>query len=225
MKKLIAFIAIVSTLAVASYAQLPGFQTKVSGGYSSKVLNYGEVVADGVYTADLELSWQSFVVGVNTFNSLEVSPFKAKLERIDLTGAYRLFSTLADIDVGATYTHENNGVLDFKGHWQPFVTVSKGFYAVSGTYDLQSRLLNFEGKLHESFDVSVFKVTPAVFGGVTDVNDALPKSKKEIKYNTSYVGGELVLGWKWLGVGGFVSHDLKTDENVTGWKVLATKTF
>ncbi len=225
MKKLIVLIAFITTLAVASYAQLPGFQAKVSGGYASKVLNYGEVAAEGVYTADLELSWQSFIVGVNTFNDLEISPFKAKLNRVDVTGAYKLFSTLADIDVGATYTHENNGPLDFKGHWQPFVTIGKSFYAVTGTYDLQSRLLNFEGKLHKSFDLSVFKVTPVVFGGVTDVNDALPKSVKEIKYNTSYVGGELSLGWKWLNVGGFISRDLQTEENITGWKVLATKTF
>lgn len=225
MKKLIAFITFVTTLAVAFAAQPTGLQTKVAAGYASKVLNYGEVVAEGVYTADLEVSWQSFVVGVNTFSDLELSPFKASLDRVDFTGAYRLFSTLADVDVGATYTHENNGPLDFKGHWQPFVTLSKSFYAVTGTYDLQSRLLNFEGKLHKSFDIGALKATPAVFGGVTDVNDALPKSRKEIKYNTSYAGGELALGWKWLSVAGFVSHDLQTSENVTGWKVLVAKSF
>lgn len=228
MKKLLVITAIVTMLSTTMFAQqLPGISARATAGYTSKVVEFGKA-SNGAYTAGADLAWQSFSVGVLTYNDLAVSPFSAKLNRVDLTAAYKLFSTLADVNVGAAYVHVNNaGKFDFSGHWRPFVTVSKGFYAVTAAYDTQSRLSNIEGKLFTSVETPLVGVSlvPAVFVGYTDVNDALPKTVKEIKYTNAYFGAGADVTYKWLSVGGLVLHDGQTNHTTGVWHAYATYKF
>lgn len=203
------------------------FTSEVSAGYVSKYVEFGDVTATGVYTAGAEVNWQSFKVAVNTLNTVEISPFTAALNRVDLTGAYKFTSTLADVSVGTTYIHFNNAnKLDFSGHWRPFVSVTNKYLGVTAAYDTQSRLANFEAKTKYSVDLTNgITVTPALFVGYTNVADALPKTVKAISYTNGYAGADLTLAYGVLSVGGFVLQDGHTGRVDGGWHTAVKYNF
>lgn len=231
MKKLTltAIIASILLLANATAAELPGVKSKVFAGYTSKKVNFGKVTdTDGDKLLGADLSWQSFRLGALAHNDLTIgSNTSYKLNRIDLTGGYKFFSTLADVELGTTLEYTNKpGALDTKTHWQPFVSVGKSDFNVTGTYDVQSSTFNFEGKVKgPSLDLLGGKVVTGLFVGYTDVNDALPKSLQEIKYTNTYFGGSVDLTYKWFSVGTFVIRDGDINDTTVGWRAFATYQF
>lgn len=215
MKKLIAIVASIILLGSVAYAGVD-----LTSGYTSKLIEFGNVTtAKSVYTAGADAQWQSFVVGVQTFNSIEFSPFSAALNRVDLSAGYKLDSTLADVVVGGTYVHLNNAnKFDYSGHWRPSVSVGKGFYSVTATYDTQSRMVNAEAKLNTSFEVSKgVKVVPVVFAGYTNTADALPKTIKAISKEDGYFGASLGVSYKAFTVGALGLRNLHTDATTGIW--------
>lgn len=222
MKKLLTLIASVIALSLAAYGDV-----SLRGAYTSKLVEFGSVTQNSVYTVGASSSWESFSFDVETYNSLHLSPFSAALHRVDLTGGYKFTSTLADVVVGATYVNTNNpGRYDFVGHWRPSVKVGKDFYQLSAAYDLQSRLSNVELKLHGKVDGPYgLLIVAGGFAGYTDVADALPKTVKAINYDNAYIGCSLDVMWKQLGVGAYVVRDGHRDYNPGGWRVYGSHSF
>lgn len=230
MKKLNALIAslILLSLSTATAAELPGLETKVSAGYSSHGVDFGKITAGGTYLAGADITWQSFRLSALTHNDLSFgSNSTFKFNRLDLTGGYKLFSSLADVELGTTlhylYTTPR---FDTDLHWQPFVSISKSRFSVTGAFDLASRTTNIEADVKgPSFKVLGGKVVTGAFAGYSDVNDALPKTLKEIKYTNAYFGGSVDFVYKWFRVGGFALHDGHKKDTTFGWRTFATYKF
>lgn len=228
MKNLFTLFAIaVLFISTTTAQELPGFQGSVNVGYVSDVVDFGKVTSTDQYVVGVDVSWQSFSLGVATYSDLKVAPFDGKLNRVDLTGGYTFFSTLADLEVGTSYVHKNGlNRNTFSGNWQPFVSVGKGFYKLTGTYDVQTRMTDVELDLHKAINVAGdLNVVPGVFLGYSDVNDALPKAVREIKYTNAYYGGSVDLNWKWFNVGGFAVRDGNLKDTEIGWRASATLKF
>lgn len=229
MKKLFAIIASLALLTPAIATELPGFKSKLTAGYTSKGVDFGKVTdTDGDKLLGADLSWESFRLSALTHNDLTIgSNTSYKLNRVDLTGGYKLFSTLADVELGTTLQYVNKpGALDAKTHWQPFVSVGKSRFNVTGTYDIQSSTFNLEAKVNgPSLAFAGGKLVTGAFAGYTDVGDALPKSLQEIKYTNTYFGGSVDLTYKWLSIGTFVIRDGDIKKTTTGWRAFATYQF
>lgn len=197
-------------------------------GYQSKLVEYGEVTSTGVYNANVDLNWESFNLGVITYNSLQISPFEAALHRVDLVGGYKFTSTLTDVTVGTSYVHFNTtNKFDYSGHWRPFVRASGKFYVVTATYDTESRLSNLEAKLKTDYYLARrLKLVPSIFAGYTDVADALPRTVKAINYDNAYYGGALDMVYaESIGVGTYVVRNNHLNSNQGGWHAFASLKF
>jgi len=219
MKKLLTLIVSLTLFATFATAQeSKGFDTGLTVGYKSKGVDFGKVTDDnGDYTVMVEASWDSFRVSALAHNDINPTQFN----RVDIVGAYKLFSTLADIEVGNTWVVRNNaGEIYFDStHWEPFITVGKDAVSVTATYDVQAKLVNFEGNVKlPSLKVSKLEFKPSVFVGYTDVKDALPKALNEVKFSNTYYGGALDTKLAWFNVGLFVLHDGEASKTTTGWR-------
>ena len=109
---------------------------------------------------------------------------------------------------------------DFKGgHFQPFVTASKGILSVTAQMDLEAKLANVEGHLSRGFKVAKLTVTPDLFVGYSDCNDWLPKSPKKIKFNDAYYGAGLKASWKMVYGGVVALHNGANGKTTTGFEL------
>lgn len=219
MKKIIAlFVAITSVSFAALGAAKEG---TLEVGYRSKDFTFGKVSSTaGAYIADAGLKWESFRLDAKLQNNLTLN--SSGLYQIDLLGGYTFFSTLADIEVGTKYvTKLEKNPADKTNHWRPFISVGKGWLKLTGTMDLESQTSNIEGRLAPTFG-NIIKVTPGIYAGYTDVNDAFPRSRKEVKYTNAYFGGSVDLAWKFLYTGVYTLREGTTGKFTTGWRAGAT---
>lgn len=224
MKKLIAlFVAIASVSFAAIGAANEGTLTV---GYRQKDITFGRLSsAQGAYTADAGFKWESFRANAVLQNNMSLKD--SGLYQVDLIGGYSFFSTLANVEIGTKYvTKFKANPSDKMNHWRPFVSVGKGFATVIATTDLESQTTNIEGRLAQAFPLFAgVKAKPGLYVGYTDVNDALPRTKKEIKYTNAYYGGSVDLSWKMLSAGIYNLRDGYAKKWATGWHTSATVKF
>jgi len=228
MKKLLTLIVSLTLFATTSVAQnLPGFATKVFAGYNEKGIDFGKVTdSDGEYIVGAEVAWESFKLTTTTHNSFSFKTKDASFDRLDVKTGYTLFSTLADVEVGNTLFILNRPGLYKNIQWQPYVSVGKSFLNVTGTYDVQSRLINFEGTAKgPQFKILGANIVTGLFAGYTDVNDALPKSVKEIKFNNTYYGGSVDAKLGWVSVGAVALYDGHAKDTTIGWRTSVVYKF
>lgn len=228
MKKLFLLIASLTLFATASVAQdLPGFEAKVFAGYNEKGIDFGKVTdTNGEYIVGAEVAWESFKLAAITHNSVSLEPVDASFDRLDVKVAYTLFSTLADVEIGNSWFILNHPKLYKNVQWQPYVSVGKGIFNVTSTYDVQSRLVNFEGTVKgPQFKLLGTDIVTSVFAGYTDVNDALPKSVQEIKFNNTYYGGSIDAKLGWVSVGAVALYDGHVKDTAIGWRTSVVYTF
>jgi hypothetical protein len=223
-KKLIAlFIAIASVSFAAIGAANEGTLTV---GYREKDITFGRLSSrQGAYTADAGFKWESF--RLNAVMQNNVSLADSGLYQADLIGGYSFFSTLANVEVGTKYvTKFKADPKDKMNHWRPFVSVGKGWVTITGTADLESQTTNIEAKVAKVTPLFLgIKSVTGVYAGYTDVNDALPRTLKEIKYTNAYYGGSFDLSWKIATAGIYVLHDGIKKEWNAGWRTAATFKF
>lgn len=224
MKKHIAlFIAIASVSFAAIGAANEGTLTV---GYRQKDITFGRLSSDqGAYVADAGFKWESFRADAVLQNNMSLKD--SGLYQVDLIGGYSFFSTLANVELGTKYvTKFKANPSDKMNHWRPFLTVGKGFVSVTATADLEAQTTNIEGKLAQAFPLFAgIKAKPGIYVGYTDVNDALPRTKKEIKYTNAYYGASADFSWKMLSAGIYNLHDGHINKWATGWRTSATLKF
>lgn len=213
MKKLtLLFVALVTAVS----AQVT---SSFTAGYRSKDITFGRVSSEvGAYVGTADISVGSFHLGTNVQNNLKLAD--SSLYQIDLIGGYKFFSTLANVEVGTKYVTKGHPVKDdMKNHFRPFVEVSKGIVSVRGMMDLEAKTSNIEGALKKSVPLAYgVSLTPSIYVGYTDVNDAFPHSKKEIKYTNFYYGGSADLGWKFISGGLYTVRPGTTKKYSTGYR-------
>ena len=224
MKKHIAlFIAIASVSFAAIGAANEGTLTV---GYREKDITFGRLSSrQGAYVADAGFKWESFRLNAVVQNDASLTD--SGLYQADLVGGYSFFSTLANVEVGTKYVSKFKAdPKDRMNHWRPFVSVSKGWITVAGTADLEAQTTNIEGKVAKTTPLLWgLKGTTGVYAGYTDVNDALPRSLKEVKYTNAYYGGSFDLTWKIATVGIYALHDGIKKEWNAGWRTGVTFKF
>lgn len=224
MKKLIVlFIALASVSFAAIGSATEGTLTV---GYREKDITFGRLSSrQGAYTADAGFKWQSFRLNAVVQNDLSLTD--SGLYQADIAAGYSFFSTLANIELGTKYvTKFKADPKDFKNHWRPFVSVGKGWVVVTATADLEAQTTNIEAKVAKTIPLFFqIKGTPGVYAGYTDVNDALPRTLKEVKYTNAYYGGSFDLSWKIASVGIYALHDGIKKEWNAGWRTAATFKF
>ena len=223
MKKILfALIALIATAASAA----PTNGGSVYLGYRENDITFGKLSSPlAAYVADANYRLGSFRVGTVIQNNLSLKD--SGMYQADLIGGYTFFSTLADVEIGTKYvTKFKTEPLDKKNHHRPFVLVTKGWFSVRGTADLESQTTNIEGDFT--------KTTPLFFGvglltsihaGYTDANDAIPRTVKEIKYTNAYYGGSADLVYRIFNAGIYTVHTGLTGKYTTGWRVGTTLKF
>ena len=214
MKKLtLLFVALVTAVS----AQVTSTFT---AGYRSKDITFGRVSSDvAAYVGTAEVAVGSFRLGANVQNNLNLND--SSLYQIDLIGGYKFFSTLANVEFGTKYVTKGHPVnYDMKNHFRPFVEVGKDIFSIRAMMDLEAQTSNIEGALKHSVDLGLFglKFIPSINVGYTDVNDALPHSKKEIKYTNMYYGGSADLTWKFISGGLYTVCPSTTKKYATGYR-------
>lgn len=213
MKNLItAFIALATS--ISAFAGV-----SASVGYRSKDVTFGRISSEqGAYVAAADITAGSFRLGTTVQNNLNLKD--SSLYQIDLIGGYKFFSTLANVEFGTKYVTKGHPVKDDKqNHFRPFVEVSKGIFSIRGNMDLESQTSNIEGAVAKKFVLGKgFGLTPAFNLGYTDVNDAFPRSTKEVKYTNFYYGGSADLSWKLFTVGLYTVRPNTTKTFSTGYR-------
>jgi len=218
MKKFIALFIAASSALLAD--------TTIGFGYREKDITFGKLSSgQGAYTASIEAKYGSFRGAALVQNNLSLKD--SSLYQTDLLAGYSFTSTLVDVELGGKYVMKGKPALtDIGSHWRPFVTVSKGWFSISGTLDLEAQTSNIEGALVDSRSLpGGFKITTSLHAGYTDANDALPRSVKEIKYTNVYSGGSVDFSWKFLSAGIYVLNNDFANGWATGWRAGVTQKF
>lgn len=224
MKKLIALFIALGSIAFAGVG--PANVGFLSVGYREKDITFGNVSSrQGAYVVNGELTWQSFRAAAVVQNNVSLKD--SGLYQADLIGGYSFFSTLANIEIGSKYvTKFKTDPKDKMNHWRPFVSVGNSWMAVVATMDLEAQTTNIEGKVSKTLPLFLgITGTTALSAGYTDVNDALPRTLKEVKYTNAYYGGSFDLRWKIASVGIYVLRDGIKKEWSAGWRTSTTFTF
>ena len=221
------FISLFLALAAVSHAALaPANYGTLTVGYREKDITFGRVSSrQGAYTADASFRWESLRLSGVIQNNVSLK--ESGLYQADLIGGYSFFSTLADLELGTKYvTKFKANPKDRINHWRPFVSAGKGWFKVTATADLESQTTNIEGKVSKTTPLFLgLGATTAVTAGYTDVNDALPRTLKEVKYTNAYYGGSLDLTWRFATAGIYVLHDGINKEWSAGWRAATTIKF
>lgn len=217
MKKLITAFILSASAALAAGT--------LSAGYRQKDITFGNVSsAQGAYYATADLTLGSFHFAGSTQNNLSLKD--SSMYQTDLLAGYKFTSTLVDLEGGAKYVIKGKPALkDFTNHWRPYVTLSKGWLSLTGNADLEAKTTNVEGRIARGFKVGKLTHTFGAYAGYTDVNDALPKTLKEIKYTNAYFGGSYDVTFKIVTAGIYtLRDDIKNDWNF-GWRAGTTVKF
>jgi hypothetical protein len=175
--------------------------------------------------ANAEFTWQSFRAAAVMQNNVSLKD--SGLYQADLVGGYSFFSTFANIELGTKYvTKFEADPKDRMNHWRPFIAVGNSWMAVTATADLEAQTTNIEGKVSKTVPLFFgIKSTTALSAGYTDVNDALPRTLKEIKYTNAYYGGSFDVTWKIATAGIYVLRDGIQKEWTAGWRAGTTIRF
>lgn len=224
MNKLIALF--LATAAISQAALAPANNGTLTVGYREKDITFGRVSSrQGAYVADAAFKWESF--RMNAVMQNNVSLKDSGLYQADIIGGYSFFSTLANIEVGTKYvTKFKADPKDRMNHWRPFVTVGNSWLAVTATADLEAQTTNIEGKVSKTLPLFLgITGTTALSAGYTDVNDALPRTLKEVKYTNAYYGGSFDITWKIATAGIYVLRDGIKNEWSAGWRAGTTIRF
>ncbi len=224
MNKLIALF--LATAAISQAALAPANYGTLTVGYREKDITFGRVSSrQGAYVANAEFTWESFRAAAVMQNNVSLKD--SGLYQADLVGGYSFFSTLANIEVGTKYvTKFKADPKDRMNHWRPFVAVGNSWLAVTATADLEAQTTNIEGKVSKTLPLFLgIKSTTALSAGYTDVNDALPRSLKEVKYTNAYYGGSFDVTWKIATAGIYVLRDGIKNEWSAGWRAGTTIRF
>ena len=220
MKKLISTVIMILAVATLGHAQS---SVNLSAGYREKGIAFGKVFDEkGAYVFGADAKWNSFHFAADVENHGSINGLE--FYRSQLLAGYKFFSTLVDVEAGTEYEVYNHpGKYDFKGgHFQPYVTASKGPISVTAQMDLEAKLSNIEGHLSKGFKVASLTVTPDLFIGYTDCNDwlpKLPKTIKKIKFNDAYYGAELKASYKMAYVGVVALHNGANGKTTTGFEL------
>jgi hypothetical protein len=218
MKKFIALFLAASSAILAD--------TTIGFGYREKDITFGKLSSgQGAYTASVEAKYGSFRGAALVQNNLSLKD--SSLYQTDLLAGYSFTSTLVDVELGGKYLMKGKPALtDIGSHWRPFVTLSKGWFSVRGMMDLESQTSNIEASVTDKRPVfGGIKAITGLYVGYTDANDALPRSRKEIKYTNAYYGGSFDLGWKFLTAGIYVLKNDFATAWTAGWRVGVTQKF
>jgi len=224
MNKLIALF--LATAAISQAALAPANYGTLTVGYREKDITFGRVSSrQGAYVANAEFTWESFRAAAVMQNNVSLKD--SGLYQADLVGGYSFFSTLANVEVGTKYvTKFKADPKDRMNHWRPFVAVGNSWLAVTATADLEAQTTNIEGKVSKTLPLFLgIKSTTALSAGYTDVNDALPRSLKEVKYTNAYYGGSFDVTWKIATAGIYVLRDGIKNEWSAGWRAGTTIRF
>ena len=224
MNKLIALF--LATAAISQAALAPANYGTLTVGYREKDITFGRVSSrQGAYVANAEFTWQSFRAAAVMQNNVSLKD--SGLYQADLVGVYSFFSTFANIELGTKYvTKFEADPKDRMNHWRPFIAVGNSWMAVTATADLEAQTTNIEGKVSKTLPLFLgIKSTTALSAGYTDVNDALPRTLKEIKYTNAYYGGSFDVTWKIATAGIYVLRDGIQKEWTAGWRAGTTIRF
>ena len=198
----------------------------LSVGYREKDITFGNISSrQGAVYTNVDLRLQSFHFAVNAANNMSLK--ETSMYQTDVLVGYKLFSSLADVEFGGTQVFKGKPVVtDMAQHFRPFVALSKGFVTLTGKMDLEAKTTNVQLDLNQSTSL-IGDLTGKLSGfvGYTDVNDARPRSLKEIKYTNAYYGGALDFSWKVLGAGVYVLRSGHTNDTTFGWRTQLTLKF
>lgn len=199
----------------------------ISAGYREKDITFGDISSrQGAYYTNADLLVSSFHLGVNVANNLSLKD--TSMYQTDLVAGYKFFSTLADVEVGGVAVFKGKPVVtDMAQHTRPFVSLNRGPLTLVGKMDLEAKTTNVELQAAQPAHlVGDFDGKLGVYVGYTDVNDARPRSVKELKYTNAYAGGSLDITWKkFVGVGVYAVHSGHTADTTFGWRSYVTKKF
>lgn len=223
MKKLI-FALIALTATVAAAASNDG--GSIYFGYREKDITFGKVSStQGAYVSDLNYQLGSFRLGANVQNQLSLKD--SAMYQADLIGGYKFYSTLVDVEVGTKYvTKFKKNPLDKTNHFRPYVTLSKGWFSIRAMADMESQTTNIEGAVAKTTPLfGNLGIRTSLHAGYTDVNDAIPRSVKEVKYTNAYYGGSADLVYRIATAGIYTVHTGLTGKYTTGWRAGTTFKF
>ena len=215
------FIAVLLLSVTSAFANFT-----VEAGYRQNDITFGALSSDqGAYVLGLEGKFDSFRLAAVVQNNATLN--STSLYQTDFIAGYTFASTLVDVEVGGNMVIQGKpSLLDFGTHWRPFITFQKSWYYVRGTMDIESKTTNVEAALRVSHKlVGGLTGLPLVYVGYTDVNDAFPKSIREVKYTNAYFGGSYDVKWKFLSAGVYVLKTKGEGSWVNGWRAGITQQF
>ena len=199
MKKILQLI--VSAIAMVSIASAVTVTTDVA--YKTKSFNKGLVSFEDVVVAGTEIEAAGFVLGVNTFNTIEANSAGGKvassglLKQVDTTAGYKFTAPLANLTLGAKYSaYTKSAKFNGKEHSTELVARLDGrvkntllTWDATASFDNKNKTNNLEANVRAPFGFKWVKIAPAVGVGFNDPGAATLAALKSAKrYATLGVG-------------------------------------